>query len=73
MAMVLADALRLDDEARATLATELLASLDGPPDSGAEQAWSAEIARRVEAIEAGTVALEPWDQVRRRIEKALGR
>jgi putative addiction module component (TIGR02574 family) len=73
MATVLADALRLDDDARAALAAELLASLDGPPHPDAEQAWTAEIARRVAAIEAGTVTLEPWDQVRRRIEKALGR
>lgn len=41
MAIVLADALRLDDDARAELAAELLASLDGPADSGAQQAWDA--------------------------------
>ncbi len=74
MATVLADALRLDDDARATLAAELLASLDGPADPDAERAWDLEIARRVEAIEAGAIALEPWDTVRRRIEKdILGR
>ena len=34
----------------------------------------AEIERRIEAIEAGRVALEPWDEVRRRIEQdILGR
>ena len=71
MAIVLADALRLDDDARAELAAELLASLDGPADAGAQQAWDAEIARRVEAVEAGTMALEPWPDVRRRIEKEI--
>ena len=43
MAVVLADVLRLDDEARAELAAELLASLDGPADPDAETAWDAEI------------------------------
>jgi len=74
MAAVLADALRLDDDARAALAAELLASLDGPSDADAESAWNAEIERRIAAIEAGTIQLEPWEQVRRRIEKdILGR
>jgi putative addiction module component (TIGR02574 family) len=68
---VLADALKLDVEARAELATELLASLDGPADPDAEAAWEVEIARRVAAIEAGTVKLEPWEDVKRRIEKEI--
>ena len=68
---VLADALRLDADSRAALAVELLASLDGPQDADSEAAWNAEIERRVAAIEAGTVRLEPWDTVRRRIEKQI--
>ena len=68
---LLADALRLDAETRAALAAELLASLDGPNDPDAEAAWNAEIERRVAAIEAGTVRLEPWEQVKRRIEKEI--
>ena len=71
--LVFADALRLEPETRAELAEELLASLDGPADPGAEAAWDAEIARRVEAIESGTIRLEPWTDVKRRIEKILGR
>ena len=72
--VLLADALRLSPEVRAELAAELLASLDGPADPDAEAAWAAEIERRVDAIEAGTVALEPWEDVKRRIEKdILGR
>ena len=71
---VLAEALRLDDESRAELASELLASLEGPADPDAERAWDIEIERRVADIEAGTVALEPWEAVKRRIEKdILGR
>jgi putative addiction module component (TIGR02574 family) len=70
----LADALRLDDNARAELAAELLASLDGPADPDADSAWNVEIERRITAIEAGTIPLEPWEHIRRRIEKdILGR
>ena len=68
---VLAGALKLDVEARAELAAELLASLDGPADPDAEAAWEVEIARRVAAIEAGTIQLEPWEAVKRRIEKEI--
>lgn len=68
---VLARALSLDPQARAELAAELLASLEGPPDADAEAAWEAEIRRRVSAIEAGTVKLEPWEALKARIEKAL--
>lgn len=70
----LAGALRLDLDARAEVAAELLASLDGPADRDAEAAWEAEIERRVAAIEAGTVKLEPWEDVKRRVEnEILGR
>ena len=68
---LLANALKLDVEARAELAAELLASLDGPADPDAQAAWEVEIARRVAAIEAGTVKLEPWKNVKRRIEKEI--
>ena len=68
---MLVDALRLDSAARAELAAEILASLDGPADPDAEVAWNDEIDRRIEAIEVGTVRLEPWENVRRRIEKDL--
>ena len=37
----------------------------------AEAAWAMEIERRVEAIEAGTVETEPWEDVKRRIEGAI--
>ena len=71
---VLADALRLEPDSRAELAAELLASLDGPADPDAEAAWDTEIERRIAAIEAGTMPLEPWSDVKRRIERdILGR
>ena len=72
--VVLAEALRLEPDARAEVAAELLASLDGPVDPDAEAAWDAEIEQRITAIEAGTIRLEPWSEVKRRIERnVLGR
>lgn len=68
---VLAEALRLGEDERAELAAEILASLDGPADDDSEQAWADEIKRRIASIEAGTAKLEPWDEVRRRIEKEI--
>ena len=68
---VLAEALRLDLQSRAELAAELLGSIEGPSDPDAEAAWHGEIERRVAAIEAGTEHLEPWENVRRRIEREI--
>ena len=68
---VLAEALRLDLDARAEIAAELVGSLDGPADPDAEAAWNVEIERRVAAIEAGTVQVQSWDDVRRRIEREI--
>jgi putative addiction module component (TIGR02574 family) len=68
---VFADALRLEPETRAQLAAELLDSLDGPADPGAEAAWQVEIERRIAAIEAGAIKLEPWETVKRRIEEEI--
>jgi hypothetical protein len=71
---VLADALRLDMKARAELAAELLASLDGPTDPDAATAWDKEIQRRVNALEPGTEKLEPWESAKPRIANyILGR
>ena len=71
---VLADALRLDAKARAELAAEILASLDGPADPDAATAWDEEIRRRVDALETGTEKLESWESVKRRIASdILGR
>ena len=68
---VLADGLRLGPGERAELAAEVLARLDGPADADAESAWELEIRRRIEAIEAGTVELEPWEEVKHRIEEEI--
>jgi len=43
-------------------------------DADAQQAWEAEISRRIVAIGSGGLALESWDDVKQRIAKdVLGR
>ena len=67
---VLEEALRLPAEARAALAGYLIESLDESVDEDAEAAWGQEIARRVDALDRGTVKTVPWSVARRQI---LGR
>jgi putative addiction module component (TIGR02574 family) len=64
---VLEQALSLDEADRATVAGALIESLEGPADPDAEEAWSQEIRRRVEALEAGSVKTVPWSEVRERL------
>ena len=54
---------------RARLAKELIASLDGPPEDGAEQAWAAEIERRAAEVDLGAVKLLDWESVRGQTRK----
>ena len=66
-ARLLEEALQLPQEVRAALAALLLDSLDSTVDSDAEAKWTAEIARRVEELDAGNVKLVPWSTARRMI------
>lgn len=52
-----AEALKLGTAERARLVEHLIASLD--EDSEIEEAWAAEVERRIEAVEAGSVQLIP--------------
>ena len=71
---ILTDVLRLNIKARAKLASEILASLDGPADPAAAKAWDEEIGKRVDSLEAGTEKPESWESAKRRIAKdILGR
>ena len=70
---LLEQALRLSDEERAALAGELIQSLDAEVDADAEAAWSAEIRRRLERVDAGTAKTIPWAEARHRIHAAAGR
>jgi putative addiction module component (TIGR02574 family) len=60
---LLTAALSLSEIERADLAESLLRSLDPAPDPSADQAWAAEIERRIQAIDRGEVNLTPWDEV----------
>jgi putative addiction module component (TIGR02574 family) len=70
---LLLEALRLPDEERAALASELIDSLDVEVDPDAEAAWASEIRDRVSEIESGRARTVPWSEARRRIRAAAGR
>ena len=57
---LLVEALRLPEAERAALAGELSESLETEVDADAEAAWSAEIHRRVEDLNAGRAQTVPW-------------
>lgn len=64
---LLSEALELPLDERAQLAAEIIESLDGPCDEDAEQAWDAEIDRRLATIADGTAKKIPWSEVRLRL------
>jgi putative addiction module component (TIGR02574 family) len=61
---VFQEAARLPERDRATLAGLLIETLDPVSDSDVEAAWSEEIKRRLTEIDAGTVELISWEEVR---------
>jgi len=67
---LLDQALTLPEEERIALATDLIASLDGPPEAGWDEAWTAELERRTQAAAQRGSAAPEWSEVRARI---LGR
>ena len=64
-------ALELSPVERAALAHDLLASLDGPVDADAGQAWETEIKRRLDELEAGQAQAVSADEALRRIDSHL--
>ncbi|MDI1477974.1 addiction module protein [Polyangium sp. y55x31] len=65
---VVAAALRLPPEGRAALAAALIGSLeDEEPEEDVEAAWSDEIRRRLDEVDAGAVKPIPWSEARGRI------
>lgn len=64
------EAARLSAGDRAALAALLIESLDPGVEADVEAAWSAEIARRVAELDAGSVETIPWEEVR---EELFGR
>ncbi len=69
---LLQEAMQLTSDERELLAVELFASLDKEP--GYDEAWGAEIERRMKEIDDGTVEMIPWSEVRKRMsERVRGR
>ena len=66
-AEILKAAMAPPPEARAAVAGSRLESLADKIDEGAEAAWEAEIARRLNDLDTGKVKLIPWATVRRRL------
>ena len=60
-------ALTLDENDRASIAGALIESLHGEPETGVEEAWEAEIKRRVAELDAHSVETVPWSAVRDRL------
>jgi putative addiction module component (TIGR02574 family) len=69
---LLRKALTLPPEDRAALAGSLIESLETTTDLSAEQAWSEEIAHRIQDLDSGKAKTVPWEEVRRRISIKLG-
>jgi len=67
---VLEKALALSTQERGLLIDHLIESLDeGPAEEGVEEAWDAEIKRRVDDIRAGKVKMIPGERVLRELAK----
>jgi len=64
-------AMALSESERAKLASDLVASLDGPNEDEVAQAWDIEVCRRINEIEAGTVQLLDVDEVLARVRARL--
>jgi putative addiction module component (TIGR02574 family) len=61
------EAMRLNPQERATLMRLLIDTLDAESDEGAEEAWRAEIERRIAELDSGAVEAVPWDELRARL------
>ena len=64
---VLEEALALPPRERAKLAASLIESLDPESEGEVEEAWRAEVARRVRELDDGTVKTIDWAEARRQI------
>ena len=68
---LLKQALALPPEARASLASSLLESLDSGVDPHVEEAWNKEIARRIAEVDSGKAKPIPWEEARRQVAAIL--
>lgn len=61
------EAMRLDPQERAALTGLLIESLEPESEQGVEQAWVAEIERRMAEVDSGAVQTIPWEELRARL------
>jgi len=61
------EAMRLDPAERATLIRLLIDTLDAESEEGAEDAWRAEVERRITELDSGAVEAVPWEELRARL------
>lgn len=61
---------QLPEHDRAELAGKLLESIEDPADEGVEEAWAAEIERRMADYRAGRVKTTSWSEVRAHLHRA---
>ena len=61
------EAMRLDPQERATLMRLLIDALDADIEEGTEDAWRAEVERRMAELDSGAVETVPWEEVRARL------
>jgi len=61
------EAMRLDPKERATLMRPLIDTLDAEAEEGTEDAWRAEIERRIADLDSGAVETVPWEELRARL------
>ena len=66
---IIRTALTLPEEERAALVGALIDSLDASFESGVEDAWRREIARRAGELDSGAVQSIPWEMVRQRLAR----
>jgi len=66
------EAMRLDPEERAALAGLLLESLEPEVEEGVEQAWVAEVERRMAELDSGAVQPIAWEELRARLYGSSG-
>jgi putative addiction module component (TIGR02574 family) len=60
-------AAELPESDRAELAGLLLESLETAPQEGIEEAWAAEIERRIAELDSGAVKPVPWETVKAKL------
>lgn len=69
---LLDEVLSLPEEDRVKIASEVLASLDGPAEAGWDEAWLEELERRERAAATRGTPAPEWSDVRARILVRLG-